>query len=462
MKNILALILIYLASSIHAQDGKYELQLEKRYLVDFIEVADNGTCVIGTRKNVFSRKSQDFHIIRLDKNLNESYNKKIGSPNFIPLTIFSKMHSTVNLISKNGKYFLMGEMLIDEKGNAKPYKFFTRSGEHKSGKIKPFFNVFGNEYYAFIGREKGRKGYKKVYNVKDLHLFSRKHSDYSEKSTKLEFPNIQFDYDKKVKDKNKILSITGKIASGNSYYVTVKKNDGYKAYDKKELNLINYDFEGKTIGNTKLSIQLDKAFFLTAGNGRVKVLIDDDNKKYYLYGTYSNKKEKKFYSDTRANYKGFYIAKFDTQGKMLWKKQIPIKDKQFLKPKAPTFCKIYATKYGDQIKINLLDYDYQKKNWMYFLDNSTGDISSKYTYAHKRKGGGYAIISDSSSKTEYKKYIFNFDAYALLQTNSDFKKYLKSLSKNARLYFEGYDLKTGKTLIKQTDRKNHKYTFLIF
>ncbi len=457
MKKKLIFIFIIFTNILFAQKAKYELQLKKKYLVDFIEVADNGTSVIGTRKNLFSRKSQDFHILRLDENLNVTFNKKVGSPNFIPLTIFSKQHSSEKIISTNGKYFLMGETLIDEKGNVKPYNFFNRNGSPKTGSLESFFSVFGDEYYAFIGRKRGRKYKKKVYSSGDLFIFTRKHEDYSEKTSKLEFPALYFENTDN--DEEGKITIVGRKGFGNNFYILAYKTSDKYATQKKTYYILNYDYNGKLISNTKANVELDKVYFLSSGQSRIKLLIDDKNKNFYFYGTYGDKKEKKTYM--RAKYKGFYVIKFDKNGNLLWRKQVPINDKYFLKAKAPTYCIINADLYGDKIKVNIIDVDYTKKNWMYFLDNNSGEIQSKYHYSHIKKTNNQDKYTHYFGSKDFKKYVFDFKSFALKQFNPEFQKYLKK-QPNTKLSFEGYDLPTGKTLIRQSDTKNNKYTFLIF
>ncbi len=457
MKTKILILLIIFSGSIFAQKAKFDLQLKKKYLVSLMLTADNGTSIIGYKKNLISRKSQDYHIIRLDKNLNKAYEKRVGSPDFVPLTIFSKQHGTDRLLSTNGKYFLMGETLIDEKGNTKPYNFFNRDGSPKTGEITPFFEVFGDEYYAFVGRKKGRKHKKKVYSAGDLYIFSRKHADYAEKTAELEFPALQFENTGNKKDNNTI-TISGKKGFGNNFYMIAYKKNNDKAYQKKTFYVINFDYNGKAISNTKADVILDKVFFLSSGAARIDFLIDDKNKNYYFYGTYGDKKEKNAYM--RAKYKGFFIIKYDVNGNVLWQKQIPINDKSFLKAKAPTFCIIDAELYGDDIKVNIIDPDYTKKNWMFFMDKKTGDVKSKYFYPHSRKRNGASMLRYYGSK-DYRKFIFDNESFALKEFNPEFKKYLKSLPQK-KLIFKGNNLPSGKTFIQQEDPKSNKYVFMIF
>jgi len=450
--NRLLVLFILISNIAFGQDAKYELKMNKRELIGFVRVADDGTSVLNVRTAI--DKNEKYHIMRFDNSLNMVYNIEVKAPKDLDLISGMYLFELRTVFSKNGKNLLVGDALIDEKGKVKPYNIYDKYGTPKTGNVEPFFSVFGNEYLAFVGRKKGRKGYKKIYKQGDLLLFTKKHLDYSEKTVELEFPKLSFG------EKDAKMVISGKESFDNSFYLIATK-DMKRIRNSKIYYVLNYAFNGKLLSSTRIQIKLNKAFITISNRGWVQLVIDHKNKEYYFYGAYSTKKQKRLF--LRSAYKGFFIAKYDINGKLIWNKQIPINDKDFRKPKEPTFCDIEGVEYGDNIKIDILDYDYTKKNWLFFIDKKTGKINSKFTFKHKKKTSWASMHLNTRvlGVKEYKKYYFDNTTFSLMHYNPKFNKYIKSLP-NTKLYYKGYDLKSGKTLIHQYDIKKNKFSFLIF
>ncbi len=467
MKKILAISLSLLFTSIvFGQKAKYELQLKKNYRLDFVRTAEDGSHVIGIKKNLLSSKAQDYRIIRFDKDLKVSYDKKVGSPNFLPITVFSKAKFTEKILSKDGSYMLMGESMIDKEGNAKAYDFFNNNGYPVSGDVDSFFISFTGNYLSAFGVKKGRKHKKKVYVAGDLRLFTRDNTDFSEHTYSLDFPDVGF-YEKNNEDKK--LSLLDQEAFNDGFYLIADDNDDKNEdkvkYQSNDFYVANYGYDGKLISKAQLNYTLENSYFLTSLSGgyltRKNLYIDNINKTYFVFGTYTDKKEKKLY--LRAKYKGFYVSKFNKDGLLLWQKEFPITDEDFRKAKAPNLLSIHTWSYGaNNLMISLLDYDYKNKSWILNVNKETGALTSSVAAGFDKKGvrDGQNIIR-MFKVDDFKKFIFDKAAFDFMKINTDFYDYLKTLP-NKKTTFEGYYFELGDIMIYQKNSKKNSYTLLKF
>jgi hypothetical protein len=117
--------------------------------------------------------------------------------------------------------------------------------------------------------------------------------------------------------------------------------------------------------------------------------------------------------------------------------------------------------------VSLLDFDYQEKSWIYNIDKTSGEATSNLTIAHKKTAyteggyGGYVVKAFKSEDKELKKFIFDQTSFYLLQTNDDFKKYVKTLPKK-KIMFSGFNFKSGETMIYHNIKNKNQYTILKF
>jgi hypothetical protein len=252
-----------------------------------------------------------------------------------------------------------------------------------------------------------------------------------------------------------------------------------------------YNFEGKKLKELPLTLKLSNKFFITSDNSggpkdfnttpaspgypfsTVSVTLgtlsinhyfeDRKNGDIYVYGIFSDKATKEI--DGGSNPKGFYVFKFDKDGKKLWESINNIDDKEF-------FEKIHES---SKLQVNLLEYN---KNLVFsvsvnsftefsnsaIVDKTTGSISKINFIEYNNntsKAKMKAFVNNTYVTDDFKNKVFSQITFVAMITNSNVLKYLKSVPKDGKqLYYESVFSNEGIWLV-ETDNKDF-YKVLLF
>ena len=252
-----------------------------------------------------------------------------------------------------------------------------------------------------------------------------------------------------------------------------------------------YDFQGKKIKELPLTLKLNDNFFVTSDNSGgpkdfnttpanpgypfdvVNVTLgtmsinhyfeDRTNGDIYIYGIYSDKATKKI--DGGCNPKGFYVFKFDKEGKKVWESINNIESKDY-------FEKVHESA---KLQVNFLEYN---KNFIFsvsvnsftefsnstIVDKATGSISKINFIEYNNNTSNLkmkAFVNNSYVSDDFKNKVFSQMTFVAMTINPNVVSYLKSVSKEGKkLYYESVICDQGIWLI-QTDNKE-SYKILLF
>ncbi|OXA79387.1 hypothetical protein B0A65_10555 [Flavobacterium frigidimaris] len=252
-----------------------------------------------------------------------------------------------------------------------------------------------------------------------------------------------------------------------------------------------YDFQGKKIKELPLTLKLKDNFFVTSDNSggpkdfnttpanpgnpftTVTVTLGtlsvnhyfEDRKSgdIYVFGIFSEKATKEIGGG--ANPKGFYVFKFDKDGKKLWESLNKIESKDF-------FERIHQT---SLLQVNLLEY----KNDLIFtlsvnsftefsnsaiVNKETGTISKINFIEYNNNTSNLkskAFVNNSYVSDDFKNKVFSQMTFVAMIANPTLLNYVKGVSKEGKkLYYDTVFSDQGIWLV-QTDNKE-SYKVLLF
>jgi hypothetical protein len=252
-----------------------------------------------------------------------------------------------------------------------------------------------------------------------------------------------------------------------------------------------YSFDGKKIKELPFTLNLKDKFFVTSDNqggpkdinstpampgssfSTVNVTLgtmsinhyfeDRTTGDIYFYGIYSDKATKKI--DAGCNPKGFYVFKFDKEGKKVWESINAIEGKDF-------FERVHESA---KLQVNLLEYN---KNLAFsvsvnsftefsnaaIVGKATGSISKVSFVEYNNNTSNLrskAFVNNSYVSDDFKNKVFSQITFVAMIVNPNIVTYLKSVSKEGKkLYYETVFSDQGIWLI-QTDNKE-TYKVLLF
>lgn len=336
---------------------------------------------------VTGRSKKDVTIRSYDSDLNLAYEKTMqtayeGLPAFFGRGMNDSPVYYDLFASKTGKYAIAADdlTLLDRSGNATKLNF-TKKDE--SGEIDSYFYFISDEYICYLGKKPTTgKGKKKIVDD-NIYMFRRSLADQSTKLIELSIPDIETTQDK--------VEFGLHSFDNDGFYIINKQLDIANAVDV--YNIINYDYDGKLISNKTLKVKLDGKFFAASkcgfgsstihygsnftthrlgDNSTGNVYIDKGKREYYVFGVYTNVKDKDLYN---ARNNGFYVNKFDFDGNLIWQSQNEITDKDYNKNSVSYFTKMSFFKLKNNevgIRISNSKHNYAH---MFLLKSSDGKVT---------------------------------------------------------------------------------------
>jgi len=245
-----------------------------------------------------------------------------------------------------------------------------------------------------------------------------------------------------------------------------------------------YNFEGKLVKELPLTLTLDNKFFTVSdnkggykyesGDGRSKgffsvgtscinnFLEDRASGDIYVYGIFSDNAPKKINGNCNPN--GFYVFKFDKDGKKLWESINYIDGKEYFeKIKSNSYLSVNLFEYNKDFVFSVSVNSFTEFSYSTIVNKSTGSIS-KINFIEYNNAGNKAINKAFVSNTyvnDIRNKVFSQITFVAMITNPDVLKYINSVSdKGNRLYYEGIFSDQGIWLI-ETDNKEY-YKILLF
>lgn len=476
--NILFLSFVCLS---YSQDKIATIELEKNQKVVFNDITNNGNVGI----TVWNKKASknNTKILNYNSNLELTYSKGFKSKfkdnsgffggGVRRAAVYYDMY-----ITDNGDYVFSDtdRFSLNDKGELKKYKFQFFD---EFGGIRGFLKFVNDDYSLSFGPKVTKSG--KIENIDEFYLVRRNNVDFSTET----FP-IGSVYRGKDEQYNlKLASVN------NAKFYTVNK---FLNKEKTENNylIVSYDYQGNVLSEVDIPVTLNKKFFMVSnsggGHGIVRsytfndmhttkhalshdstgnLFIDDENGVVYIYGLYTNKKDKDLYN---ATYGGFYIHKYSLDGNVLWKLQKPIIDKSdFNKIAVAYFMNVDFFELGNGQLGFAINKNNTKKFAHFFLVNSDdGEIIKKKKIKFEVDKVALAGMKKNNAfptgfllKKEFKNA--NFDINTLFATfiNEKVKAYIKNNSQKKSLNFKSKITRNGIYLIEE-DLKGKTYSLLKF
>jgi hypothetical protein len=242
-----------------------------------------------------------------------------------------------------------------------------------------------------------------------------------------------------------------------------------------------YDFEGKKLKGTSLTLKLNDKFFVTSNNGggpsesnpngSVKLdglsinnyFEDKKNGDLYVYGIYSNETPKRIGGSIHP--KGFYVFKFDKEGNKLWESINNIDGKDFLEriKYAPGLI-VRLAEYKENLVFSVSVNDFTEFTNAAVVDKTNGSVvkSSFLEYNNNASHEKFsAFINNTYDYKELRNKSFSPFAFAAMTLDENLFKYLKSIPEgDTRLHFSTLFSNKGIWLV-ESDNKNY-YKVLLF
>lgn len=302
-----------------AQEKVKEIKLDKNESLNFLKVADDGTILLKTNKEVYAvvyRSYKDNKLTSLDKNLDKKFEIEVA--NTFPKGFLE--------LSKNLEYTINADQLINKEGQIKEYPFGKKNTysriDKKSG-LNPVFHFFNDYAWTVIGPKNGRFNLKKKYSKNDVFIYNLRNEDVKEETYVLKTTEIET-------NRKSVSWLLSEHNTKNSFYLFSRDKLKNKEHVN-NLHIVENNYKGEIVSYSKITTNLgEDKFFITSNEMNYSIdfnrfSINEDNNTILVYGYYSNNKGS-FYdvkhtkpSKQVAKVDGFYVFKYKKGGKLLWK-----------------------------------------------------------------------------------------------------------------------------------------------
>lgn len=470
-KIISGLLLVITTLTVNAQDKVIDLKFKEGFKYVDHAFSENGDIYIISGNHKSGNKGLiDFN--KYDSNL-----EVIFSNNFItkyePLSAFfgrgldaSPTSYELKLNRTNDLTLaLTDSIVIDKDGKAKEFHFNILD-ERETFKSKASFY---NKSFAFYFGNKVLSARKSEYSD-ELYIrrFSLKNS--TNKTIELKLPafetfiegekfKIDFGSKKEIeKSKNKVSYEVGESSNENILLINKELSKDKK---QNQYNLLSIDSIGNVVKKTSFLLNFKDKYFALSNNGLSSqrqvtttssvssyiflsetatgnVYVDGTNEDfYYVYGIYS---EKLGPIMNIVYPKGFYVYKFDTNGKLVWKVEKEISDKDFGKGNNPIDLTLNFFKIKDNKAVfDVFSYNHEIAYYS-VIDLNLGKIEQNESISYDVDRTKYNAYRGNQIKTGIKLKDFfgknNLDINTLIaaRLNKKVDNYLKKNLKVERDY----------------------------
>lgn len=421
---------------LHSQTKQIEVDLEES-VVDLGFNTDGSFYIVDGKKPKMIILYKGNRILRFSNDLSKKdqdikpdikFEVEASSPTGETFKISESKMSRGNLFSgyNFSDHYLVQEGVMSQ---------LVKRKEVKS-KIKSKVSFLTDKYSFYLGNEKKGLDLKSKGKVEVIRM---NNNNLEKDFFTLQLPNDLISFGEEV-----IVELAA--LKKDSFILALK--DMNEDLNKSVYNLVEYNFDMEFISSTSVNVNLEGKCFMASNNGAgrmsknvstgVTVLtkgaisnVHYTEEGFYIYGVFTDKK-KKINSTTIP--KGFYIHKFDKEGKLLWKENKLVdkgnlfNDKQF----GPNIdLDLYESKDRVALSFTLslkkgssVFYEFNKENGTILQEGVTENV--KYTYEFKSVGGKYELFYTLKEDSFKKKKLDGTSLYAMY-TNSEFKNYVSNL-----------------------------------
>ncbi|MFD1014923.1 hypothetical protein [Winogradskyella rapida] len=460
MRFIFTLSLLVIFNYAFSQDKLVEIKPTNKTEFLGFEYSENGLFYIATGKG--KNPKAQIKILNYDQNLDLIYEKQNNKSKYEPLPAFfgrgmNDLPSYYDMYATtNGKYLIsnIDRFIINREGEQSQFNF---DEDDETEDIKTFFSFYSDNYACYLGKIKKRsRKNKNVQQDDNIYFFKRSLSDQSTKKVALQLPPIQTDAEQ--------IGLGLHSFDEDGFYLLNKVLDKESAIDI--YNLIKYSYEGELLSSISIEVTLGNKFFTTSNcgfgsstkvyspnfshhklgeNATGNIYIDNDNKEYYVFGLYSNKKDLDLYN---ARNNGFYIKKYSFDGNLIWDSFNSIKDKDYNKNSVSYFTSVEFFNLKNEqkgIRISNKNHDY---SFMFLLNNSDGKVTKNKKVEFKVsniklqgiRGGSFP--TGYSSKKDYGKNNLNVNTFFASFISPSVSEYFESV-KSKKNNYNSFILDTG-------------------
>jgi len=478
MKIYTILISLLISFNSFSQDFIKEISLPESYTISDYGFTYNGNFYLTTNKKMLSSKLKDEVFTIYDKNSIEKINTyKLETNNSVLRGVSPNANTIIfdypKLLGSKSKFF----RILNSDGDTKTISDENIEGDlyndPKTGIMDFTTNSF---YYAIARKEK---------NSNENFLLKRSLSTASVEYTKVEISPIKTDKDflrwriNKISDNNFILLAKDFINETSDRYHIAFFDETAQLIKKVTLQITLPDnflcYSNNGAGTWELLIVSSKNFnypaFIPTDETAGNVCVDNKNKVFYTYGLYSSKK--KFSSGIYTN--GFYVYKFDWEGKLLWKKMQNFDIKSAIKNKHDAYKTVVNFYNISDFNIGLCIKPSNDENIQLFnINANSGEIIEAKNMRYKISNFGNLPNFNNMNKNDKsqftyilkddysKKLVLNLDAIAGAFFNRKFNDYLLSKKDNKNNLNFISTINDSGILVFQSDNKDHQFQLIKF
>lgn len=298
---------------------------------------------------------------------------------------------------------------------------------------------------------------KEYYKLKKLFIHTKYNKDNFEISYKLIAPNLL-----SVETVRLVFDYSGKLISNTKFPIVLGQNL-VQSYNGAGVNII----VSGPINSTKLPFNLENDFNVVdmmdnvENQPSVNNYIVDNEKNLYFYGLFGTNGKKSIFE----NPKGFYVSKFNSEGKLLWTKSDLISNKSFNNYSSVTNLQVKLFSRGD--KLDFVIFTPKFNNILIFkeLNSKTGSLNIEKDITFEESAVlGMSVQNDFLLAflhlKDWKKIRINPMGLVVYEINSKFKNYVDSLknSKN-KIYLNAHQFEKGIWLIESDNQSYYKVTY---
>ena len=280
------------------------------------------------------------------------------------------------------------------------------------------------------------------------------------------------------------LGYAANLIDNNEFEIVTKSIS--KDYKSSILYRTFYNMEGKKVNEIQYTISLPSQYLLYSANNAARInakltgikndtpifltdsaihdfIEDNITKDVYVYGLYGDN-ARKINDDNSPS--GFYIFKFDKEGKKVWESINRIDDKDDFNKKIH-LVKVFSSLSFSNNGLLFETRGRFKDNYFHysFIDINTGTILNKNKISYKEDNiytfkADYRAFLLSFNKCEgYNNKVFDTDGLIAIDTNKKVADYLKSINNKNKLFFNTIFSKNGIWLLESDNEKYYKVTF---
>lgn len=262
--------------------------------------------------------------------------------------------------------------------------------------------------------------------------------------------------------------------------ITKKIDDNFKTC---KVYLTKYNFTGKIIDEKELSIDAKDNYLLFSNNyeGQFnydktspagkdiykfadELFINDfeifpKKNEIYVSGVYGDKSSK---LNNKINIKGYYVYKFDLDGKLIWEKFTKINNSEVNRDLFSFLTKT-SLRYINENEIGFFIEGDRLQHFLYFSIFNKNDGNEKSSIGIEKKDKEkvvyYSIqfLDGGAELKEFPNRLFDNLTIANIYSDNIFRDYIKSVNSKKDVMFVSFNLKDFKILVESDNKTYYKF-----